>query len=323
MRHMKLKRRLNVLLSFSLGAVIIEYLAVKGLPECFLNRYTAEEVKMSTRVDKLNHMCNWLVNKGYELKESQRFKHIIVDDKYKVMFCYVPKVACTNFIRIFLSMKDKINSSDPMHLKAGDVHILKKNLTFLDTYSIPEVEYRIKHYTKAIFVREPLERVFSAYRNKFFETNNPIFMHSFGEKILRIYRNKSTVNSSDTGGVKFTEFVQYLLDSKTIKHGYNEHWELFSNLCHPCLIRYNFIGKYESLETDANSFLKQIDLEGKIKFPKKETYYKHKSSAELLSVVYKNIQPEMFQNLTKIFERDYLLFDYEIPSRQQIIKKRV
>jgi hypothetical protein len=55
-----------------------------------------------------------------------------------------------------------------MALKAADVHMTyDKYLTYLDSFSLDEIEFKLKNYKKIIMVREPFERLLSAYRNKF------------------------------------------------------------------------------------------------------------------------------------------------------------
>ncbi|XP_045199232.2 carbohydrate sulfotransferase 11-like [Mercenaria mercenaria] len=270
-------------------------------------------------------MCHRLGKHGYKFQDKQkmRFKHILVDDKNKAMFCYVPKVACTYLLRIFLSLNDNNNVSNPILLKGKDVHILKKKLTNLDRYSKPEIEYRINHYKNIIFVREPLERVFSAFRNKFILTNDPRFIDYVSSKIKSISRNISSKMSPDKGGVNFTEFVQYLLHWRTIEEGYNEHWDSVSNLCHPCLVKYNFIGKYESFKKDVAALLKLLSIEDRVKFQKREEYYKHVPSADMMSKYFKTLPQELFEDLRHIYIQDYLLFNYKIPSIEHILKRQV
>ncbi|XP_053389250.1 carbohydrate sulfotransferase 11-like [Mercenaria mercenaria] len=278
-----------------------------------------------TRVDELNQMCTRLGKHRYTFQDRQkiRFKHIVVDDKNKAMFCYVPKVACTHLLRIFLSLSDNINVSNPLHLEGKDVHILKRKLTYLDTYSNPEIEYRINHYKNVIFVREPLERVFSAFRSKFVLTHDPRFINYYGRKIKNRSRNVSSKMSTDKHGVNFTDFVQYLLHWRTIEEGYNEHWDSYCNLCHPCLVKYNFIGKYESFEKDVAALLKLLSIEGRVQFQKREENYMHVPSADMMSTYFKMIPQELFEDLIQIYTEDYLLFDYEIPSIEQVLKRHM
>jgi hypothetical protein len=57
-------------------------------------------------------------------------------------------------------------ATDPMALKAADVHMTyDKYLTYLDSFSLDEIEFKLKYYKKIIMVREPFERPKSKYAN--------------------------------------------------------------------------------------------------------------------------------------------------------------
>jgi hypothetical protein len=70
------------------------------------------------RYKNLLSSCEQL--KGRDMVERsiprKTLEHIIVDDRYKVLFCYIPKVACTNLKRVFLLLTGKMNATDPMAL---------------------------------------------------------------------------------------------------------------------------------------------------------------------------------------------------------------
>ena len=101
------------------------------------------------------------------------------------------------------------------------------------------IQHRLLTYTKFLFVRHPIERVISAFRNKFEKnyTSSAYFKKRFGVKIMKRYRKGvSPASIPSTGhGVKFPEFVSYLIDMK--KEMFNEHWALVSSLCNPCEVR--------------------------------------------------------------------------------------
>ena len=52
--------------------------------------------------------------------------HLIVNDKYKVIYCYIPKVACSQWKRVFLALENRTNVTD--------VHS-ESNFKFLQNYS--------------------------------------------------------------------------------------------------------------------------------------------------------------------------------------------
>jgi len=249
--------------------------------------------------------------------EKTKLDHLVVDDRYKVLYCYVPKVACTNLKRVFLLLTGKMNSTDPLDLSAADVHgRFDKHLRYLDELPAAGVKYRLKNYKKVLFVRDPLERLLSAYRNKFLQKGNDYFKEKFGRKIVKLYRENPSEKSLTNGhDVQFPEFVQYFLDLSSKQHEYNEHWAPIFDLCHPCHVKYNFIGKYETIEEDVNGLLRILHVDHMIHFPERGDSYKAKKTEDTLDKFYRDISVSSVQGIIDVYRNDYAAFDYKIPQQ--------
>uniref|UniRef100_A0A8C4ZY07 Carbohydrate sulfotransferase n=1 Tax=Gadus morhua TaxID=8049 RepID=A0A8C4ZY07_GADMO len=115
-------------------------------------------------------------------------KHLVVDEDHQLLYCYVPKVACTNWKRVMMVLTGRGN--DPMEIPSNEAH-LSANLKTLNQYSIADINHRLKHYLKFLFVREPFERLVSAYRNKFTLKYNSSFHKRFGTRIVRRYHPRT------------------------------------------------------------------------------------------------------------------------------------
>lgn len=244
-----------------------------------------------------------------------KFSNILVDDTHKLLYCVTPKVACTNWKRILLMLSGKVNVTDPNDLPASMVHgEFSKYLRTLSTYSPEEIEHRVEKYYKFMFVRNPMERLLSAYHNKFTLKYNTYFHKAFGTKIIKRYRQNATKDALENGtGVKFNEFVQYLLDPVTTSvKPFNEHWRQFYQLCRPCLVNYDFIGKYETISEDTVSVLNQLELSDLLRFPTKPS--KKTQTVNLLSTAYKDISSEDVHRLWELYKVDFAMFGYEYPD---------
>ncbi|KAL4226876.1 hypothetical protein ACF0H5_014855 [Mactra antiquata] len=276
------------------------------------------EMEMRQRVKNLERECKKLTANGSEFLfvEKSKLDHIVVDDRYKVMYCYVPKVACTNLKRVFLMLTGQMNVTDPLLLKSADVHSsLDHYLSYLDSFPAAGIKYRFHHYKKVIFVREPLERLLSAFRNKFLQRGNSYFKLHFGKTIIKRYRDNPSNESLNKGeDVTFTEFVQYLLDPKTIEKGYNEHWQSFYDLCHPCNIQYNYIGKYETLDRDVDELLKILKVHDKIHFPERTDMYKTSKTEDMLLNFFRILDPDTLRKIIDVYEKDYKVFGFNLPD---------
>ena len=129
------------------------------------------------------------------------------------------------------------------------------------TLSTNQKIMRLKSYFKFTVVRNPLERFVSAYRNKL---EAPVrydqrdkFPESLKMRILEDYRstelhqwaraarnNKTALSIS----VSFAEYVHYYVETASMT--LNDHVRPTIDICHPCLIKYNFYGNFRNYSTD-------------------------------------------------------------------------
>ncbi|XP_028673458.1 carbohydrate sulfotransferase 11 isoform X2 [Erpetoichthys calabaricus] len=240
-------------------------------------------------------------------------KHLVVDEDHEMIYCYVPKVACTNWKRVMMVLTGRGKYSDPMGIPPNEAHI-PSNLKTLNQYSIPEINHRLKSYLKFLFVREPFERLVSAYRNKFTRKYNTSFHKRFGTKIVRRQRKNATQEALHSGSdVKFEEFVGYLTDPSTQREEpFNEHWQTVYSLCHPCHIHYDLVGKYETLEEDSNYILWLAGVSDYLRFP---TYAKStRTTDEMTAEFFQNISSQQQMQLFELYKLDFLMFNYSTPS---------
>ncbi|KAL3867441.1 hypothetical protein ACJMK2_044643 [Sinanodonta woodiana] len=276
---------------------------------------SSRKVVFQRRKDILQAACN-VSNEDEEPLpplDPNAYKHIVVDDKYKVLYCYIPKVACTNLKRIFLILKGVVNTSNPLAIPYHDVHFsLKDKLKLLSNYTTSEAKTRLETYKKIIFVREPMERLLSAYINKFTE-NETEFYETYGRKIIQHYRSSPSVESLEKGhDVKFEEFIRYITD-KTVWGNSHEHWLQYESLCHPCHVQYDFIGKIESIDEDTDYLLHYLGASTKVMFPKRSDFKKEEKTKYKLIQYYQEIPKDLLERVLQEFRSDFVLFDYKIP----------
>lgn len=206
--------------------------------------------------------------------------------------------------------------TDPNNITASLAHDFNTGyFRRLSDYTPDEISLRLSTYYKFLFVRHPFERLTAAYRNKFIYKNNKnkFFSLIFGQFIMRKYRQKSnsTNNPSPRQAITFPEFVQYIIDSPLEnKEFWNEHWERIERLCLPCLIQYDFIGKFETLKQDAEFLLRTLDVDDLVKFP---SGYKGKSlnTRILMKSLFDSLPKFMLDKLYELYRMDFLLFGYQ------------
>ena len=243
-----------------------------------------------------------------------KVENVYYSDKQAVIYCSVPKVACTNWKRMLQVFEG--NFHDPLDISdKQSVHTLK--YSYLLRLSPEEIQWKKNVYYSFMFVRHPFERLLSAYRNKLRDPYNSIFQRRYGSQILKRYRKGLSQEEYAKGeNVTFQEFVDYLIllhDNYSDKK-FDEHWQVMHTLCTPCKMKYNFIGKMETLVEDANYILKQLGVENLFKFPSNTTdKYKQKTN-NLMKEYYSKLPASTVQKLYEIYKEDFLSFGYEIPD---------
>ncbi|XP_056265151.1 carbohydrate sulfotransferase 12-like isoform X2 [Pseudoliparis swirei] len=269
--------------------------------------------------------------RAFEQIPNRELDHLIVDDTHQIIYCYVPKVACTNWKRVMVVLSQSLISpssgkpyTDPEAVPPDLVHNSSLHLTFAKFWrrygslSRHLMALKLQHYTKFLFVRDPFVRLISAFRNKFGRPNED-FYKQFGSVMLRRYGNVSgglpeTAAEAFAAGVKpsFQQFVAYLLDPETETESvFNEHWRQVYRLCHPCQVKYDFIGRLETLETDAEHLLKLLEVDHLLRFP---SGARNRTAASWERDWFAQIPIAMRRELYKLYEPDFEMFGYPKPD---------
>lgn len=233
--------------------------------------------------------------------------HMHYDDKRKVIYCYIPKIACTSWKRVWMKMTGVLKSEDD----ENSVERLAVHTKLPLLASAKDKEKKLKSYKKFMLVRHPADRVLSAYRDKL-ESTDKASMYDFhkmiGKKIEMKYRGTTAWEGHN---VTFPEFIRFISEpgSGTVEQQ-NEHWLPMHTLCSPCSVQYDFIGKFEHLKEDSDYLLKWLGVTDLIsEFPKADRPFQAKSHVpkyyEQLSV------NEAVAFHTK-YKTDFLLFNYTL-----------
>ncbi|XP_077061040.1 carbohydrate sulfotransferase 12-like [Siphateles boraxobius] len=260
---------------------------------------------------------------------NKALDHLIVDDHHGVIYCFVPKVACTNWKRVMIVLSQNLKPAngapylDPLDIPLPVIHnhTVHKTLNKLwrryGRFSRPLMHHKLKNYTKFLFVRDPFVRLISAFRNKF-AVPDEYFYTEYASTMLQRYANISSPPDSAQEAFaadirpSFTHFIQYLLDPLTEKENpFNEHWQQMYRLCHPCQIDYDFVGKLETLDDDTKHLLRILGLDNHIHFP---PGYENRTGVDWLRDWFASISIADRRKLYNLYETDFKLFEYEKPE---------
>ncbi|XP_063809527.1 carbohydrate sulfotransferase 10 [Pseudophryne corroboree] len=287
---------------------------------------TADPMKNMTVIDLvhkerrelLRSICSngSLSNLSHSIISKFVLDRIFVSDKHKILFCQTPKVGNTQWKKVLIVVNGAFPSIH--EIPENVVHDHDKNgLPRLSSYSLSDVHERLNSYFKFFIVRDPFERLISAYKDKF--VNNPRFepwyKHNIAPVIIRKYRKDRT---EAKGGLQFQDFVRYLGDPNhkflDIQFGdHIIHWLTYVELCAPCEINYNVIGHHETLEEDAPYILKEAGIDGLVSYPSIPlgiTQYNQSKVEHYFSKVSKRDIKRLYDR----FEGDFKLFGYKEPT---------
>lgn len=238
------------------------------------------------------------------------WRHFLYSDTHKALYCYILKIACTNWKWIMHVLENA--HLDSLHLAGRkEIHFLKYNTVKNNSH----YEQKKKHFT-FLFVRHPFERLISAYRNKILKPYPDDLEHvkTTNKNILRRYRKNFTNTQDLATRATFEEFVRYLIDSYDEDgiRNFDEHWGSYTELCNICYAKFDYIGKYESLIDDSRNIINLLNVTDLIKFPENRTDKYKKRSGELIDNHFKMIPKKYIAKLYEVYKYDFEAFGYNI-----------
>ena len=127
------------------------------------------------------------------------------------------------------------------------------------TFNESERIYRFKHYNKVFLSREPSERLWSTYNDKFVY---PLMTYRIAYSMRIRERNNATGNNvSLCDDVTFSQFLNSIVQElKFETPNANQHWETYNRICRPCDVDYTFVGKMEHFKSDFDVVKKMLGI---------------------------------------------------------------
>ncbi|XP_077862472.1 carbohydrate sulfotransferase 8-like isoform X2 [Saccoglossus kowalevskii] len=273
------------------------------------------ELEERRRQLKVTCSTNSLYQDHVNLENVTASTTIYVDDKYKVLYCPIHKVATSNWRRVLMVLAGDVKNES----QVGKDHYLAYTSKHkpLKTFSPAERLRRIHTYKKFFFVRHPFERLVSAFRDKFemgVAHEEWWYMKTFGVPIKKWAHPEMSARELDAQKTKvtFEEFIGYVTAFANTKQ-IDMHWDQYHRLCRPCDIDYDIIGKYETLDRDTNFVLHEIGVYDIVHFPttKLNNHNTHTSVTSIDSYM-SQLSPTVYQNLKEVYSLDFEMFGYDM-----------
>ena len=210
-------------------------------------------------------------NTEWQVSLPTLYRHLLFDKTSEAMFCYVPKSGCTNLKVMFLANQGLIPQS------AKNLNEYIENGTKMAGFgklNQREKGTALQDYFKFVLVRNPLERLVSAYRDKIirlplstledrefndlrksiFQYNHPVEYEQWAEHV------KANGSLDVSLSLRtFGDLVNYFSaePQKDLIH-LNEHFQSVLELCQPCLVRYDYYGNFKSYSDDVEVLMDKV-----------------------------------------------------------------
>ena len=163
-------------------------------------------------------------------------------------------------------------------------------------------------FSTFMFVRHPFDRLISAYIDKFTTTSRfTVYFHKrYGCRIIKLFRaNYTKGDLQKCNDVTFKEFVKYLIHLYQTGGSFEPHWRPFHELCDPCHVPYDFIGKMETMSMDKTFVLRNFFNTTEPSLPRRNSKGGHHKP------YLDEITPEEKDMLYEVYKQDFLLFGYD------------
>ncbi|KAM3851433.1 carbohydrate sulfotransferase 9-like isoform 1-T3 [Vipera latastei] len=235
-------------------------------------------------------------------------RQLFVEENYKFIYCEVPKVGCSNWKKIVLLLKLNLSRDvfETSHEEIHKTNLLKR----LSSYPSEQQAEFLNSFTKVMFTRHPLERLVSAYRDKLLH-HEPYYSITVANEIKALFRKDKNL----TGPVTFQEFVNYVVTSND-KH-LDIHWKPMFQLCDPCNIHYDILGKYETLQEDVSHVLSRLRVPESVRYPDSK-FYAQRTNKNLTTQYLKKLDWNQIQKLMKLYQIDFSLFNYNFTAKMEM-----
>ena len=140
----------------------------------------------------------------------------------------------------------------------------------------------------------------------------PLLVCRYRPVELKAWQQAFTVRPYNLS-VTFPEFCDYI--SETYSKDLNEHFVPSMDICHPCLVQYDFYGNFQNFSSDSSQLIKKFNTDPK--FYRDESLHRsHDQTRKKLLSYYRRLN---HQDSVKLFGRlfDELLFYYTLyPSER-------
>ena len=266
------------------------------------------------------------------------FSHLLVDVDHRVLYCSIPKTACTTVTLAIarmsangVRMRDLL-SAHVHHEKFEREHGIYRLNDYYRKIGAGDGEradaVRLKSLLglkKFVVVRHPFERIVSAYVDKFVASKRDRILEKYGPRMKHRTKHRGKESASSDGGrynVTFREFVRYLVDETVLcVEKFNNHWTRYVDFCHPCHIRYDYIVRYENFQREIGLVWDEVYRTGSVEERRNASKLfitrnaSKVRSRDVLARYMAQLTSDEIVKLYRLYEIDFRMYGYTWPLR--------
>ena len=197
-----------------------------------------------------------------------------------------------------------------------DIHENLNRRNFINLKNLTKVTDYSDGVLRFMFVRHPLERLVSAWHDKFSINTKPIgdiptrIWPLIGSDIIRRFRPNATEEEIKAGHpVSLEEFFKYLVFYKDHLFKINQHWRRMSDICNICIVKYDYIGHLDSMDAELKYIVAVATGQSKVLDVANPDKVYGRDDSEL-----KKIPMELLKDIINIYRDDFDAFGFKVPE---------
>ncbi|KAK3888297.1 hypothetical protein Pcinc_007636 [Petrolisthes cinctipes] len=246
------------------------------------------------------------------LKFPKHKPSIIVLEDYNVTACVVLKVGASTFTSLLVEI-----------LRDTELKKAKKSYLIITKYAPSPKRFqellKSTKFQQILFVRDPLQRLLSAYNNRIKNQNAYNAQATrYGPDVLKTIRKLKLPNEDYFHPNKtlkivptFSEFIEYLTLKKPTF--YDQHWKPITLVCSICQINYTHVIRMETFTEDLLTLMWMTGMDQKTH----KTHLKRHANrspvdtSQILVENYSKLKPEVLSKIIHIYKYDFILLGYD------------
>ncbi|XP_071455462.1 carbohydrate sulfotransferase 11-like [Hetaerina americana] len=222
------------------------------------------EAELTSRRAKVWEACkaHGLVGEDGVSRAEPNAWEFFVDDQHHVVWCNVFKAASSSWMYNF----NLLGGYKEQYLRRTRKTPLALARSRFPRPSVAQLRTALPHSLSFLIVRDPFERLLSAYRNKI-EGFRHKYYRKMAKDIITKFRKSHPASTAMQRGTitekspTFSEFVSWVIASAREGAtgsqggsqgiaGFDEHWAPYFRFCTPCAVNFTVVAKMETLARD-------------------------------------------------------------------------